>query len=94
MFISIYNSTCSNCPKHLSQDVAHTSEGTDLAADQQAQSDCRVQVCSADVPQTLNQCGNSQCKGQWDLQLLSNLLPQNTVLIFSNDSGYTNEYEQ
>lgn len=74
-----------------SQDVANTSEGADLAADQQAQSHCRVQVCPAHMPKSLSQCGNGQCKGQRDLQLLSNLLLN---FIFSNDGSYANEYKQ
>lgn len=61
--ISINNPTGRNCTKHLSQDVANTSEQTNLAADQQAQSHCWVQVGPTDVPQTLSQCGDRQCEG-------------------------------
>lgn len=43
--VAIHNSAGCNCPKHLSEDVEHTSECTDLAVDQEAQSDRRVQVC-------------------------------------------------
>ena len=76
-----------------SQDVANTSEGADLAADQQAQSPCRVQVGLAHMPKSLTRCGYGQCKGQRDLQLLSNLR-LDFVFIFSNDGSYANEYKQ
>lgn len=64
---SVHNRTGRNCSEHLGQDVANTSEDADLGADQQAQSHCWVQVCAADVAQSLRQRGDGQREGQRDL---------------------------
>lgn len=70
----IHNSAGCYRPEHLSQNVANTSESTDLAADQQAQSHSRVQVRPTDVTQALSQRGDRQSKGQRHLHLLGYLL--------------------
>lgn len=71
--ITVHNSTGGYRPEHLSQNVANTSENTDLAADQQAQRHSRVQVCPTNVTQALSQRSDGQSKGQWHLHLLGHL---------------------
>lgn len=92
---SVHNRAGRNCSEHLGQDVENTSEDADLGADQQAQSHCWVQVCAADVAQSLRQCGDGQRKGQRDLQLQGDLLPWNEGGgTFPDDGWKTDEYEQ
>lgn len=87
---SIHDSAGCNRSEHLGQDVAETSENTDLAAEQQAQRHGGVQVCPTDVTKGLSQRGDRQRKGQGHLDLLGYA----RTPVVPDDRAQSEEYEE